>query len=281
MKNSLFCLSVLPFCVSAAAIAQPIEYRWVERHGQTSIGPGATVAPDGPTVDGHSATDATILLTLEARVLTGGSARGLSTFAGNLVTNDLYNTGGQFMGQVSTTPSIAPGTTVNFARATAAYAPSLHSYIDGDGAPLPSGRGIFNPFRQIANLGDVANGVLNDEAPAVAGLQPPEFNSVIAMVGSLSQAHYLSNAGNPAGIGLGEFVPLFIVRYDVTSLEPRTLTFTYNGMIASFFLFSNGNPLLASSIEFSSTYSVDIVPAPGSAGVLALAGIAAVRRRRA
>lgn len=278
--DSLVSVAALCLCASASQAQQTIEYRWVERHGQTAIGPGAQVAPDGPTVVGHTDSDLTILLTLEARVVGQGPALGISTFIGNVVTNDPFGTHGAFMGQSATTPNVAPGLVVNSARATAAYAPSYQGYVDEDDNPLPAGRGIFNPFRQIANLGDISNGALNDNSGSMAGLQAPAFNGVYELFGNLAQADYTNNLNTGAEFGLGVFVPLFAVRYDVNTIDLSQLTFTFTGYITSFSGFASGQPVEAQTIDASTTYTVSIIPAPGAAAVLALAGVAAVRRRR-
>lgn len=284
-KIVLSALAVAAF--AGAASAQTIEFRWVERHGQASIGPGAVVAPDAANVTGHTNTDATILLYLEARV-TGGNAAGISTFGGDVNTNDTFGTGrGSFLGQATTQAGAPAGLLVNAGRSISAYAPSYQGYVDADGNALPAGRGVFNPFRQVANLGDNAQGVLNDTIPdsagnpASLGLQLPTFNVVQRIFGNVAQGDYTNNNTDGHQFGLGQYIPLFIVRYDVTNLTARTLTFTYNGFITAFSGFVAGQPVEAATVNIAPTYTVTITPAPGAAALLGLGGLVAARRRRA
>lgn len=266
--------------LAATADAQVYEFRWVERHGQTTVPAGAVVAPDGPTVAGHTDSDATILLYLEARVI-GGGALGIGEFEGDVVTNEPYfGGGGAFLGMPSTQPVPTAGTIVNAARASSAYAPSYKGYVNGDGEPLPTGRAVFNPFRLLADYGDTAQGVLNDADPGWDGLQAPAFRGAYRFKGHSRQAEYDANVVDGSEFGLGEFVPILTVRYDLASLTPRTINFTFNGQIRGFTEFTNSLPTGLPFVPFSATYSVQIIPAPGSAALLVLGGLAAARRSR-
>jgi uncharacterized protein (TIGR03382 family) len=279
-KFALSALALVAF--AGAANAQTIEFRWTERHGQTEIGPGALPIA-GDTTSVGNGTDGTLLLFLEARVV-GGNALGISTFGGNVVTNDPFNptrnTNGSQQGFLSAAADAsAPGTNVNNARSTAAFAPSYGAWVNGDGDPLPAGRGVFNPFRQVANLGNAANGILDDVDGTTPGLQTPATNSVINIFGNMAQADFDNNAGN--NFGADGFIPLFIVRYDVTDLSARSLTFTYEGFVTAFSGFAGGLAVEAATVEGSTSYTVNIVPAPGAAALLGLGGLVALRRRRA
>lgn len=289
MKKIVFSALAVAALAGAAQAQNTIEYRWVERHGQTTIGPGATPVA-GATVAGvGTGTDATIILTLEARVVGQGNALGISTFGGDVVSNDPFNTtrntGGNTQGflSVASTQGGAPaGLHVNAAFSNSNWAPSYVPYPDGDGGFLGTGRGIFNPFRQIANLGDNAQGVANDNDGATAGLQNPTNNVLQRLFGNMSFGDYQNNEDGPGRLGLGSFIPLFVVRYDVTDLTARNLTITFNGFITAFAGYADGQPVQAiSATGISTTYTVSIVPAPGAAALLGLGGLVATRRRRA
>jgi hypothetical protein len=268
--------------LAGAANAQTIEFRWTERHGQNSIGAGALPIAGDPNNAG-TVSDATLFLSLEARVV-GGGALGVSTFGGTVLTNDAFNpvrnTGGNAQGFFSA-PNIdgsAAGTQNAWARATSTFNTSYGAWVNGDGDTLAGGRGIFNPYRQIANLGTAANGIVDDTDLGTDGLQLPAVNSVINLFGNMAEADYSANVANFEG---DAFIPLFIVRYDVTDLSARQLTFTYDGFITAFSGFVEGAPVEALTVEVTPTYTVNIVPAPGAAALLGLGGLLAARRRRA
>lgn len=281
-KFALSALALVAF--AGAANAQTIEFRWQERHGQNSIGPGA-VPVAGDTASGvGNGTDATLILYLEARV-TGGNALGLSTFGGSVNTNDpfnpLRNTNGSQQGFLSgAADASAPGTNVNNARSTSTWVPAFNqTWQDADENPLPPGRGIFNPFRQVANLGNAANGILDDADGTTPGLQSPANNAVINLFGNMAEADYNANSTN--NFGADGFIPLFVVRYDVTDLTARQLTFTFDGFVTAFSGFAGGLAVEAATVEGQTSYTVNIVPAPGAAALLGLGGLVALRRRRA
>lgn len=282
MKNIV--LSALAVAtIAGAANAQTIEFRWTERHGQTMIGPGAVPIAGDPNNAG-SVSDATIFLSLEARVVNAGSVLGVSTFGGSVITNDAFNpvrnTGGNAQGFFSAANSdgSAAGTFNTNARATSTFNTSYGTWVNADDETLSSGRGIFNPYRQIANLGTAANGIVDDTDLNTPGLQSPAFNSALNLFGNMAQADYEPNVAN---FESGNFIPLFIVRYDVTDLTQRALTFTYNGFITSFTGFDNGAPIEDTTVNISPSYTVQITPAPGAAALLGLGGLLAARRRRA
>lgn len=291
MKKIVFSALALTVLAGTAMAQNTIEYRWVERHGQNTIGPGATPVASSAANQVGNGTDATIILTLEARVVGQGNALGLSTFGGSVTSTDPFNptrnTAGNaqgFLSMASTQGGAPAGLHVNAAHANNNYSPSYVPYMDTDGNTLVAGRGIFNPFRQIANLGDNANGVANDNDGATAGLQNPANNVLQRLFGNMSAADYaaVDDNGGPARIGLGEFIPLFVVRYDVTDLTARNLDITFTGFITAFQGYASGQPVEAiSDTAVSATYRITIVPAPGAAALLGLGGLVAARRRRA
>ena len=280
-KIALSVLAVVAF--AGAANAQNIEFRWVERHNQASIAPGAAPVVGDTSAGVGNGTDATLFLSLEARVV--GGTLGLSTFGGSVITNDAFNavrnTSGNTQGFLTApADASAAGSHVNSARATVNFNPNFNQpWVNADGDPLTAGRGIFNPFRQIANLGNAANGIADDTDGTTPGLQNPATNSLLNLFGNMAQADFTANAGND--FGNQGFIPLFITRYDVTDLTARTLTFTYEGFVTAFSGFVGGLPVEALTQNISATYTVSIVPAPGAAALLGLGGLLAARRRRA
>jgi hypothetical protein len=271
-------LSALAVAAAAGvANAQTIELRWTERHGQTMIGPGATPVA-GDTASGvGTVSDATLFLTLEARVV-GGTTSGISTFGGDVTSTDPYNpvrnTGGNANGFFSgAADASAPGFNVANARATSTFSPNfVGPWVNGDGDPLASGRGIFNPYRQVANLGNAAQGIVDSVGETV--------NAARSVFGNMAQADFDANAGN--NFGNQGFITLAVFRYDVTDLTARNLVFTWNGFVTAFNGYDAGGlPIEVASPEGSVSYTVSIVPAPGAAALLGLGGLIAARRRRA
>ncbi|MBX3406359.1 MAG: hypothetical protein KF869_06310 [Phycisphaeraceae bacterium] len=289
MKKIVFSALALTALAGAAQAQNTIEYRWVERHGQNSIGPGAVPVAGATAAGVGTPTDATIILTLEARVIGQGNALGISSFGGDVNSTDPFNptrnTGGNTQGFLSTTSTQggAPaGLHVNAAFANTNWAQSYAPYPDGDGGFLSTGRGIMNPFRQIANLGDNAQGVANDADGATAGLQNPANNVLQRLFGNMSFGDFGNNEDGPARLGLGSFIPLFVVRYDVTDLTARSLVISFNGFISAFSGYADGQPVVAvADTAVSASYTINIVPAPGAAALLGLGGLVAARRRRA
>jgi len=284
VKNIVLSALAVAAFAGAASAQNTIEFRWVERHGQTSIPAGAVPLVGDSAVVG-TGLDATILLALEARV-SGGNAIGISTFGGDVNTNQAYLSGSAFFGTGSTQGGATPGTRVNNTRSSAVFETNYVGYVDVNGDPLGTGRGVFNPFRQIANLGDNAQGVLNDTNASLAGLQLPATNVVQRIFGNMANDVFLDNSA-AAEFGLvdadadDDYIPLFITRLDVTSLELRTITITYAGFITAFSSYANGQPVESTTSTISTTYTVSVVPAPGAAALLGLGGLVVARRRRA
>jgi len=265
-------LSALVLAAAAgAANAQSITFRVAERFGTT------TVSPSGSTATGNSTGvvgDNRIGITVYGRLNSANNAAllGIGGYAFSVITNDT-GVGGNF---VTAASSQDPTRQRNAALANAGNGPGYTTFADTNGDPAPSGFGVYNPYRVVANLGDLASGSRglsggnNTLQEIVGATGPDQFASVAAGFASAGQ------------FGLNTEIPLFTFMYDVSSFAARILTFRITGEAGSFVGFATGAPIAGpTSATFSEIYSVNVIPAPGAAALLGLGGLLVARRRRA
>jgi len=262
-KIALSALAVVAFA-GAANAQNTIEFRWVERSGQASIAPGAAPAAAANT---NSNTDATIWLVLEARLnTTDPSIRGLAGGAGSVSTNDPQgNNAWKLTGSGRINSQAGATSSPGFVFPTA----------------LPTQRGIFEPFRLVANLGEVATGVPDDAtvSPVNANIGQIAFATGGSAIGAL-----VDGDATEAQFGRNNFIPVYTFQIDFTNLAVRSVMFTSDISFTAFSMFDANNvPNSVTGVQSLPVpaYTVSIVPAPGAAALLGLGGLLAARRRRA
>jgi len=264
VKNIVLSALAVAAFAGAASAQNTIEFRWVERNGQTSIGPGAVPAAAANTL---SATDATIWLVLEARLnTTDPTIRGLAGGAGAVRTTDL---------QANNAWKLTGSGRIN----------SVASAVSSPGfvfpTALPTQRGIFEPFRLVANLGEVATGVPDDAtvSATLANIGQIAFATGGSAIGAL-----IDLDATEAQFGRNNFIPIYTFQLDFTNLAVRSVVFTSDIAFTAFSTFDINNiPNSVSGVTSLPvpSYTVSIIPAPGAAALLGLGGLVVARRRRA
>jgi len=277
-------LSVKKFVVSALALAtlaglanaQAVQFRIRERNNtillDNTSGP-ATTGGAGTSGAGANASMApaansrTLWFVVEAQV-TGVTVDpvtflgGLAGFAGSINVSSGAG-GGNFKFN---------GNNFN-ASPTSFRAPGTAATIVAQG-----GRGIYAPYRLVADLGESATGVRNAGDTGISQIAG-------AFGGSSGAAAYLDFAdevGDASSFGIGGFQAIYTFQYDVTSLAARALVFTTSFDGDAFRLIdAQSVPTSIAAVDTQGSYTVNIIPAPGAAALLGLGGLLVARRRRA
>lgn len=278
-------LSALAVAAAAGmANAQNIEFRWTERHGQTTINPGAVPAASNNFNGVGAATDATIWLVLEARLNSAGNPalRGIGGGAGSITTGDSLLGGGAFRNNGGAPPRIASSAS---ATSVPTWLSTREHGQDDDGNYVivtpAAGNAIFQPWRFIA---DLAPGNVTGNINANIGINGITWAAAGAQLFGLDAQGPNPAVNTEAQFGKDAWAPIYTFQYNVTNLAERVIDF--GGTFAAFTAFSsydtNGVP---NSVQVTNaavpTYRVTVTPAPGAAALLGLGGLLAARRRRA
>lgn len=260
--------------VAGLANAQAVQFRIRERNNTVSLD-----NTSGPTTAGGTGTSGaaasasavpaansrTLWFVVEAQV-TGVTADantfygGLAGFAGSI---NVAGGGGNFRFNGN-----------NFNASPANFR------LPGTGTTVfpNSGRGIYQPWTLVRDLGESATGVRNPDGSGISQIAGAFGGSALAD----AYASNASDASSATSFGLGAWQAIYTFQYDVTDLAARSLVFTtafdgdaFNSIDAQ----SVPTPIAAADTQGS--YTVAIVPAPGAAALLGLGGLLAARRRRA
>lgn len=272
-------LSVKKFVVSALALAtlaglanaQAVQFRIRERNNtillDNTSGPVTAFGGAGSSNAVPAANSRTLWFIVEAQVT--GVTASTSSFYGGLA---------GFAGSLDVLSGAGGG---DFRFNVAGFNASPANFrLPGTGATLfpNSGRGIYQPYTLVRDLGEVATGVR-----AAGGTRIDQI--VGAFGGSALAGQYSDTATAPSDattFGLGAWQAIYTFQYDVTSLTARTLTFRTNLDGDAFNAIDLQNvPTSIAAADTQGSYSVNIIPAPGAAALLGLGGLLAARRRRA
>ena len=300
----------------SAAFGQPyigpslgtVELRWRERstagyNGSYTIGPWVTPGVDAmPTPDVSAASvtaqDASVVLVLEARVtqaagISGNPIRGLMGANFDMLTNQ--TSGGAFARQIVVDGSLELNPRGN-ARVSATNLGFDPTTLPGH--PGPSTRGTVAPFRgwtDFAGPGTTGAGV---------GVVQPNLNRLYSQVymlqtGLLDPANIdASHPGEYDKAGLDAWVPLYVASYTITDVStPRDIVFSVSTRLGSapedtdygFRTWRGATNLNNADIDLwllspgfttPPTFTVHVVPGPGAAGAIGVAGLMVIGRRR-
>lgn len=299
---SLSAVAILALAGSAMAQSfGSVEFRWRERGlGLTNvadIGPGVTGiagAALNQTTNPTLTTDARFVLVLEARVTRASGNTDLGGLAGMAFNFNSSDTSAQ--GQFAATVVGASADLRNAASASPAVYTSIGGYTALPAADLPGGtsgaRGIFGPFRTIADIG-------SPNQPAIGVQNGANLNN-IAIAANTSPLTFVDPDTGDNGpyfgrtdfYGLNTWVPVFTAVYnvaDVSTIRTITLTPALSGTgagdsgLRGFRGINNSQGVDSWQIDNGGlpAFSIRVIPAPGAAALLGLGGLVAARRRRA
>jgi hypothetical protein len=294
-KFDLAYAAMLAVCAGgvSAANAQSVEFRIVERTGQLFLSSGDNV----------------LELAVQAKV-TGGN---LGAFAFDVVASGEQDTWGSLQwsrisnsdGTYFTGTPWSGGTTVGQHGMAAAYSwfaspsggnnPAFNGLINASGATftntpgsqeigLITGRLMGAPMLNTPGLDPIGEGNPVTWSGYGAG-NTPAFQSLAALPSALGPTYFAN----------GQFVDIYHFNYTVSNLSTiRTLTFGLQNMHAenfTRFVYGPGlwgaqdttvpaGSISGASLSASVSGFTLLIPTPGTAGVLAMVGACAVRRRR-
>ena len=293
MKKSL--VAAIALVAAAGAVhAQSVEFRLIERRGQSTWTPGG--------VQSLPLNDNLIDVAVQARVVGGAANRGIGNFNFNIVTDN---------GEAESRGTLARVKISN--AGTGTYDTSATQY--NTNAILGQG-GLPATYTYLAGINGAFNGVLNGSSGTYTnnpGEQDIGLVTGAPIGGSLlttfGAAGGTDAGGNPvpdswvagttatldpalANVYLGansNFIDLYRFRYTIINgTIDRTIHFILTGATAQTFgsLASSNNVWGPAGIT-DATVSVGtglnihvIIPAPASAALLGLGGLMATRRRR-
>jgi MYXO-CTERM domain-containing protein len=287
IEMNRICVSALALAALAGAANAQVEFRFVERTGQTVA----------------SSADSLLEIAVQARV-TGGS-----------------NLGG-FNFNISTTDSESAGT-LQLARTMNGYVFGVgNAYYAG--TPWTAGsivgiHGLAGQYSYLAGINGYFNGLVNqsqgtftnnpalNEIGLIAGaatgnalLQTPgmdsDGNSVPDTAPSNGSGISANNEVAPLDPSLagpyfanGQFIDIFRFRYTVSNFTQRDIVFSLGDLGAQTFdqlLFNNGawgaeNVTADAQSISAGTLTIHVTPTPASVALLGLGGLVVARRRRA
>ncbi len=266
---------------AGTAYGQTVEFRIVERQGQTSI-----PIPFGAT----ATTDGVLNFAIQARVTGGTASQFLGNFSFDIVAAGEADSNGTLTklltsnvdGSYAANTAQSSNGTVGRGGLSAIYA-----YLAGIGQSF---NGLIN-----TSGGTFTNTLGNQEIGLIAG--SPTGNSLLLLTdtGGSGNPDTYPGSGTAApidptiastylGAG-GNFVDVYRFKYTLTLASTRVITFNLvnpTAQIASSLLLANGvwgpaNPL---NVPVTTSGVIFGMPAPGSAFLLSLAGLTATWRRR-
>jgi hypothetical protein len=319
VKNVLVSAIALTALAGSAMAQSPygsVEFRWRERAigvtntvnlpvGATAFSGAALNQTTNPTANN----DARFVLVLEARVTRAAGNSDLGGLAGiafNLVSSDSRAQGTFAASSVSGSPDLRNAASASTAVATGAQP-------NGSGVVLPAGatglpgtdnngdRGVFGPFRRVADLGgknQPAIGVQNNSSSGPLATKATLENvTVAASVDPLSFVDPDTGDNGPYFgrndfYGLNNWVPIFTAVYNLADLTGRS-QISIAAEIAGAGAGDTGvrgfrgvnNPvgnIDSWTIDTAGipTFTI-VIPAPGAAALAGLGGLMITRRRRA
>jgi hypothetical protein len=311
--------TVALLALAGSAMAQSpygtVEFRWRERAvgvlptiggvQTTVLNPLAAPSPANnsvstPAVAGD-ATDAAFHLILEARVTRAQGNTdlgGLAGFAFNMVSSDT-RAQGSFAANNNTG---AWPENRNAASASTTIYSQIGAYTAAQGGALPgtTGRGVFGPFRRVADLGGNNQPAIGVQNLSSSG--PLANNATLENITIGAQVDPLTFVDGDTGengpyfgrndfYGLNTWVPVYIAIYNVTDLAGRSFidinaqigaTSPTDSGLRGFRGINTDQGVDSWQIDNGGlpTFRIAIVPAPGSAALLGLGGLLVARRRR-
>ncbi len=283
MRASVMCVAAVGVvCVSGAAQGQVrAEFRIVERTGQSAA----------------DSSDNVLNFAVQARITSPGNTLGLGEYAFAMVINGE----GESRGVLSRD------------RITALNDGTYYSGIAGPGAGFASG--VAQQFGYTAAINSQFNGLINQSAGVWTQTSSQDIGLVVgsAYGSSLLQAPGVDTDGDgtpdtaiganaviPQSImgpyfAAGQFIDIYRFRYTVTDLSARTLNFQLRSSdttpLPQAWTFVSANlqqglwgvspttQVAVSAADFQGI-SIAVTPAPGAAGLLGLACVAGMGRRR-
>jgi len=264
MTRAGLCVIAIGIATGGAA-AQSVEFRLIERFDDTFIGPGDSGPTGSPTTPGN-AFDQTLWFVVQARVT------GLNPQA--------FNGLGGFTGSVRVTADGGSGSFKASGVARLGGSPTNNSPVNFF-PPGTSANGFetigaahYAPFRLVANLGAGGNG--SRVTP-----ESDELVNIFGATGGAALERLSSGEVTAAAWGVDTWINIYSFQYDVLTQGFQSLVFSTD-FLASYFTSQDAQGI-PNSLNFSGhtqgTYSI-FIPSPGTASVVGLWALVALRRRR-
>ena len=272
--------AIVVVACAAATHGQTVEFRVVERTGQTEA----------------SSADSVLDLAVQARF------NGTNSLGG-------FYFDVRILGEAESRGTLARGTISN---ADGTYDPTLSF------GSVVGRHGLARQYSYFANVNPNFNGLVNTSSGTFVNTPDQELGLVTSFVQGApllgtpgvdadTDGHPDTWSGNGTGatpanlttaalnttvassyLGHGQFVDVYRFRYAVTDLGARTLRFRLQGVIAQQFtqlVYSGGqwgaqNTAVPSTAILSSGLDITVIPAPATLGVLGVGLLLISRRRR-
>jgi len=276
---------ILAGAVGSAAQATNVEFRILERRGQTAWNPFST-----QTVPGN---DNVLNFTVQARVVGGTPGEALGNFGFDIVSNEAQGNGTLAKARITTAG------TPNYDTSAAQY---------GSNATVGTG-GLAGSYAYLASVNPNFNGLIN--ASGGSFTENPAVNDLGLVTGSPTAGFLLLSTdsdgdGNPdtySGSGStapldpaladqffaadGNWLSMYNFNYTVSNTSSRVINFSLANVQAQTFhdlalansVWGPNNPVNAMQIS-AAGINIPVSPAPGAAALLGLGGLVAARRRR-
>jgi hypothetical protein len=264
------------FAFSATSFGQSVEFRIVERTGKMLVETGI---------------DPTISFAVQARVVGGAPAQFLGNFAFDIVASGEADANGSLhrllISNIDGTYAENPTQSVNNSVGAGGMA-SVYTYLAGI---TPMFNGLIN-----SSGGPFTNTAANQEIGGITG--SPTGTSLLRLADTTGSGNPDTYPGSGVSAPMdpvlaqtylganGNFVDVYRFKYILSNFAPRQITFSLANLRAQV-----GDSLLLTSGSWGAVQTnapatfvgvtVGVVPAPASAAALGLAGLLAIRRRRA
>lgn len=287
MKSLVTAMALV--AAAGAAHAQSVEFRIVERRGQTTYTPAGPVSPTNDNQFDYA---------IQARVVGGAAGLALGNFSFNIGTTNgeaetygdldyeaisnadgTYNTGAT---QYNANGTVGRGGLAAIYSYLAGINPNFNGVIN-----TTNGTFTNNPAEQDMGLvtGSPTGGALLLLADTLGRGRPDTSTSSAATTATLDPT--LANTYLGAN---GNFVDIYHFQYIVSNVSiDRTVNFALNSVTAQVFSsLQKSNGVWGPAAATNATATIVggpagvhiIVPAPASAALLGLGGLVAARRRR-
>ncbi len=278
MRAALFPALAVALC-APTVLGQSVTFRIVERTGQTQVNPG----------------DSVLDLAVQARFIgqnLGGfyfdvQMPGEAESRGTLARGNISNLDGTYDNTIGVGNSVGRSGLARQYSYFGTVNPNFNGLINtsaGTFTNTPSQEiGLITAFVEggplLGTPGIDLDGDGNPDTWSGNGLGVPPAVGATAPVNATAAALYFA---------AGQFIDVYHFRYTVTDLTPRNLHIQLNAILGQQFsqlVFSGGiwgaqNSNVASTAITNQPIDISIVPAPGAAGTLGLAGLLAARRPR-
>jgi MYXO-CTERM domain-containing protein len=271
--------------VAGSAMATQVEFRLVERRGQTAWNSGQpTSVPLNDNI---------LNLAVQARVVNGGQDEALGNFGFDITTNEAQTDG-----------------TLNYARISnldGTYNTGATQYASTLGSVVGQS-GLATGYAYLAGINPNFNGLINasggsfTDNPAIheIGLVTgsPTGNSLLLITDTMGAGAPDTYPGTGSTAPLdhaladqyfaadGNWIDVYHFNYTILSNAIRQIHFnlnnaqaqTFNGLALANGVWGPNSPTNATTT--SAGVDISVTPAPGAAALLGLGGLVAARRRR-